>query len=64
MDPHAAAPSKQDSNDAKAAQHISEAHSLLQKLRERLDRHPELDEAIEELEEALSALALKTGGLL
>jgi predicted translin family RNA/ssDNA-binding protein len=49
---------------ARAAQHIAEAHSLLKSLRERLDRHPELEEAIEKLEMALSVLTVKTGAML
>lgn len=55
---------KQDQPQEKAAQHVAEAHHLLKGLRERLDRHPELDEAIERLEMALSALTIKTGGML
>lgn len=47
-----------------AAQHVAEAHEKLSALRERMDRHPELDEAIERLEMALSILAVKSGGLL
>ena len=54
----------ENQSQAQAAQHIAEAHSLLTALRERLDRHPELEEAIEKLEMALSALTVKTGGLL
>ncbi len=45
-------------------EHVSEAHRLLQGLRERLDQHPELEQAIEQLEMALSILAVKTGGML
>jgi predicted translin family RNA/ssDNA-binding protein len=47
-----------------ATQHLKEAHTLLQSLRERLDRHPELEQAIEKLEEALNLLTVKTGGML
>lgn len=47
-----------------AAQQVKEAHTLLQTLRGRLDRHPELEEAIEKLEEALNLLTVKTGGML
>ena len=46
------------------AQHVAHAHQLLQALRERLGKHPELDEAIETLEVALSKLTLSTGGML
>jgi hypothetical protein len=47
-----------------AAQHVTQAHSLLQRLQERLDRHPELEQAIEELEMALAKLTVKTGAML
>ncbi len=47
-----------------AAQHVAHAHELLKGLRERLGSHPELDEAIETLETALSHLTLNTGGML
>ncbi len=47
-----------------ATQHVTEAHHLLKSLREKLDEHPELDDAIERLEMALSILAVKTGGML
>ena len=47
-----------------AAQHVADAHRLLQGLRERVHEHPELDEAIEQLEMALSALTVNSGGML
>ncbi len=46
------------------AKQISEAHSLLVSLRERLDKHPELEDAIRRLEIALEQLTLQTGGML
>jgi hypothetical protein len=49
---------------AAAAQHVTDAHHLLQALRERLGKHPELDEAIARLEMALSVLTTNTGGML
>jgi hypothetical protein len=49
---------------SKAAAHIADAHQLLKNLQEQLGKHPELEEAIEKLELALSALTLQTGGLL
>jgi hypothetical protein len=49
---------------APAAQHVVEAHGLLQRLREKLGEHAELERAIEELEMALSKLTIKTGGML
>lgn len=47
-----------------AAVHIAEARDLLTDLRGQLGQHPELEEAIEKLELALSALTIQTGGLL
>ena len=47
-----------------AAQHVSDARQLLQSLRQRLDQHPELEEAILKLEMALDALTLHSGGML
>jgi len=49
---------------SEAADHIADAHRLLTGLRSRLDQHPELEEAIEKLEMALSILTTKSGGLL
>lgn len=46
------------------AEQVADAHQLLKTLQQRLDQHPELDEAIRKLELALSALTLQTGGLL
>jgi hypothetical protein len=48
----------------KAAANVAEARQLLQTLQEQLGKHPALEEAIEKLELALSALTLQTGGLL
>jgi hypothetical protein len=44
--------------------HVSGAHQLLTSLKEKIGEHPELAEAITELEMALSILTVKTGGLL
>jgi predicted translin family RNA/ssDNA-binding protein len=48
----------------KAAEHLEEAHRLLDTLRQRLDRHPELEEAILKIETALNLLTVGTGGML
>ena len=67
MDPqHDPAPQQEPQQDRQeeATKHVAEAHHLLQTLRDRLHQHPELDEAIEKLELALSALTTKTGGML
>lgn len=47
-----------------AAEHVADAHRILNGLRSQLDKHPELDEAIAKLEMALSILTTKTGGML
>lgn len=47
-----------------AAEHVAEAHRILSGLRQQLDKHPDLDEAIGKLELALSVLTTKTGGML
>jgi hypothetical protein len=49
---------------SEAADHVADAHKLLQGLQEQIGKHPALDEAITKLELALSALTLQTGGLL
>jgi len=47
-----------------AASHVAEAHRLLRALQLPLDKHPELEKAIDNLEMALSILTTKTGGML
>ena len=47
-----------------AAEHVAEAHRILNGLRQQLDRHPDLEEAIAKLEMALSILTTRTGGML
>lgn len=47
-----------------AIEHITGAHARLKTLRERVGEHPELTEAIRDLEMALSILTVKTSGLL
>ena len=53
---------KQQNNQA--LEHLAQAHSLLQDLRNELNQHPKLEDAILRLETALSILTTKTGGLL
>lgn len=55
---------REGEHHGEAAQHVAEAHQLLKNLRERLDQHPELEEAIRKLETALNILTVKTGGML
>jgi len=47
-----------------AAENVAEAHRRLTSLRKELDKHPDLEAAIERLEVALSVLTTKTGGML
>jgi len=47
-----------------AAEHVAEAHRILNGLRKQLDQHPDLEEAIAKLEMALSILTTRTGGML
>ncbi|HMK28545.1 MAG TPA: hypothetical protein VK473_02600 [Terriglobales bacterium] len=58
--------SKQPASAGKdqAAQQVADAHRLLTSLRQRLEKHPELEEAILKLEQALNVLTLETGGML
>jgi len=50
--------------DPDAAKHVAEAHRILNGMRLRLEKHPDLEEAIANLEMALSILTTKTAGLL
>ena len=50
--------------DRNAAEHVAEAHRLLSGLRQQLDKHPDLESAITNLELALSLLTTNTGGML
>lgn len=53
---------------SQAVQHVAGAHCLLKVLRDKLgivsDKHSELEEALTNLEMALSALTVNTGGML
>ncbi len=53
-----------DQRQAVAAQNVAEARRLLDSLRQELDQHPKLEEAIVKLELALENLTLNTGGML
>jgi hypothetical protein len=59
-----ASPNESNSKTQDVAKQVAEAHSLLLSLRERLDKHPELEDAIRRLEIALEQLTLQTGGML
>jgi predicted translin family RNA/ssDNA-binding protein len=56
--------SSRPSGQHETREHLEEARTLLHRLREKLDEHPELEEAITRLEMALNALTVKTGGML
>jgi len=61
-----AAPDSKAPSAAQALEHVTEAHQQLTSLRERLgilNRHPELEQALNKLELALSALSVSTGGM-
>jgi hypothetical protein len=47
-----------------AAEHVAGAHRLMKTLQDRIGKHPELEQAIYNLEMALNALTIKTGGML
>jgi hypothetical protein len=47
-----------------AAEHVAEAHRILNGLRQQLDQHPDLEKAILNLEMALNLLTTSTGGML
>jgi hypothetical protein len=49
--------------DDQAAEHVANAHRILSGLRQRIE-HSDLEEAIANLEMALSILTTKTGGML
>ena len=53
---------------AEAVQHITEAHRILNRLREEADKHQApreaIVEAMQKLERALAILSVKTGGWL
>jgi hypothetical protein len=55
---------KPDSGKTPVLEHVTGAHKLLKTLQKRVGEHPELGEAITELEMALSILAVQTAGLL
>jgi hypothetical protein len=54
----------QPEDHKQAVEHLAGAHTLLQELREEINEHPALEDAIQKLELALSLLTTKTGGLL
>ena len=57
-------PTPQPPPPSDARHHVEEAHRLLRTLQLPLDKHPELAQAIDNLEMALSILTTKTAGML
>ncbi len=57
-------PQEDPKQSPNAAENIAEAHRRLTSLRKELDKHPDLEAAIERLEQALAVLTTKTGGML
>lgn len=64
MSPESPEKESPPTQDSGAAEQIAEAHRILSGLRQQLDKHPDLDEAIAKLEMALSILTTNTGGML
>jgi len=64
MTPETPGANSKPEQNPNAAEHVAEAHRILSGLRQQLDRHPDLEEAIAKLEMALSILTTKTGGML
>ena len=50
MSPDPPAESLKPSHDPRAIENVAEAHRILSGLRQQLDKHPDLDEAIAKLE--------------
>jgi hypothetical protein len=53
-----------DEQNPNVAEHVAEAHRRLTTMRKELEKHPDLEAAIERLEMALSILTTRTGGML
>ena len=64
MQPPSGSEPPQPAETHPAAGHVEDARELLTTLQKRIGEHPELAQAILELETALSILTVKTGGLL
>lgn len=64
MSPESSEENTATTKDHPAAEHVAEAHRILSGLRQQLDKHPDLDEAIAKLEMALNVLTTRTGGML
>ena len=47
-----------------AVEHVTKANNLLKALQEKIGEHPEIGQAIHNLEMALAVLEVQTGGML
>jgi hypothetical protein len=56
--------SNKPTDNKQATEHLAEAHTILQDLRNEINQHPKLEDAILKLEMALSLLTTKSGGML
>lgn len=64
MQPSSKSDTTPEGKTSPAIEHVAGAHERLKALQQRIGEHPELAEAILKLENALSILTVKTGGLL
>lgn len=55
---------KPESRPQKAAEHVAGAYKLLKALQDKVEQHPEIGQAIHQLELALVNLEIQTGGML
>jgi hypothetical protein len=58
------AKSKPEVSSEEAAQQVAGAHALLKVLEAKIERHPEIGQAIHKLEVALNILGVKTAAML
>ncbi|MDP9160352.1 MAG: hypothetical protein M3O09_09015 [Acidobacteriota bacterium] len=52
-----------DTPAPQAVEHVTAAHDLLKTLQEKIGEHPEIGQAIHNLEMALAVLEVQTGGM-
>jgi hypothetical protein len=64
MAPEEKPPQSNAAANPRAAEYVAEAHRRLTTMRKELNKHPDLEAAIERLELALSLLTTRTGGML
>ncbi len=64
MAPEEKPPQGNAEQNPQAVEYVADAHRRLTTMRKELDKHPDLEAAIERLEQALAVLTTKTGGML